>query len=137
MSNAMAGLGTKFQRETAVPDTYEDVAEVISISGPGMSRDTIDTTTLDTADGYRTFIAALRDAGTLELTASFVAADYELWKDEFELDTLQNYKILLTTGFNFIFAGLVTALPLNIAVDDRITSDVTIKISGKVTVADV
>jgi predicted secreted protein len=139
MSNAIAGLGTEFRRWNPNPSgssagAWEKLAEIRSIDGPGMSRETIDVTTLDTTGGYREFIASLRDAGTISFTMNFTRAAYELMKQDFEDNTVKNYEIVLpdedTTTLEF--EGLVTELPLSIEVDGAIQADITIKISGKV-----
>ena len=51
-SNAISGVGTVFLRAGTA------LAEVNSITGPGMTRDFIDVTSLDSTSGYREFIAA-------------------------------------------------------------------------------
>jgi predicted secreted protein len=100
-----------------------------------MSRGTSDTTALDTAGGYKTFIGAFRDAGTISLSMNFTRDTYEQMKDDFEDSATKNYEIVLpddeTTTLEF--EGLVTELPLSVPTDDVITTDVTIKISGQVT----
>jgi hypothetical protein len=130
-SNAMTGQGTIFKRGTA------PVAEINSISGPGMSRETIDVTTLDVVDGYRRFIGSLRDAGTITLNMNFTRATYLLFKADFESDDPEAYSIELPDDDDttITFDGLVTELPLNIPTGDKMTADVTIKIAGKVNVS--
>lgn len=132
MSSAISGVGTKFRRWSGT--AWADIAEVKSISGPGMSRETIDVTSLDSGDGYREFIGSFRDAGTLNLSMNYTPAGYALMKTDFESSDLQNYEILLpdTENTSLEFEGLVTELPLNITTDDVITMDVVIKISGSV-----
>jgi len=134
MSNAIAGVGTKFRRWTA--GVWVDIAEVNSISGPTMTRDFIDVTSLDSTGGYREFIAGFRDGGTVSLTMNFTRATYDVMKADFEDDTSQNYEIFLadTDETSFEFAGLVTELPLEIPTDDKITANVTMKVVGQVTV---
>jgi len=128
-----AGVGTKFRRWTA--GAWADISEITNITGPGMTRATIDTTALDTTGGYRTFIAGFKNPGTVTLTMNFTRDGYETMKNDFESDTLQNYEIILPDDENttFEFEGLVTELPLTIPPDDKITCDVTIQISGEVT----
>ena len=133
MSTAVAGKGTLFRRWSGT--AWVTIAEVNTITGPSMSRDTIDVTSLDSTDGYREFIAGFRDGGTVGLAMNFTRASYETMKDDFESDTLQNYEIVLPDAENTTleFEGLVTELPLTIPPDDKITADATIKISGAVT----
>jgi predicted secreted protein len=132
---AISGQGTKFRRWDSTTGTWAEIAEITGISGPSMSRNTIDSTVLATTGGYRTFIGALRDPGSITLNMNFTRATYEQMKDDFEDDTAQNYEIVLPDDDNtsFEFEGLVTELPLNVPTDDKITADVTIKISGQVT----
>lgn len=134
MSNAVAGVGTRFRRWSG--SAWVDIAEINSISGPGMTRDTIDVTSLDSTGGYREYITGFRDAGTISLAMNFTRSTYELMKNDFEDNSLQNYEIVLpdTENTTLEFEGLVTELPLNIPTDDKITADVTIKISGQVVI---
>jgi len=136
MSNAIAGVGTIFSRWNAdsTPAAWEPIAEVTSINGPGMSRNTIDVTSLDTEDGYMEFIGALRDPGTVVLSMNFSRETYDVMKADFEDNDRQNYKIVIPDEdqTTLEFEGLVTELPLSIEVNDKISCDVTIKLSGKV-----
>jgi predicted secreted protein len=135
MSNAIAGVGTQFRRWNTTSGAWVALAEVNSISGPTMSRDTIDVTSLDSIGGYREFIAGFRDPGTVQLTMNFTNSTYTLMKADFDSPTEQNYEIVLnddaSTSLEFI--GLVTELPIEIPTDDKVTATVTIKISGQVT----
>ena len=134
MSDAISGVGTQFRRWNSTSGTWETLAEIKSVTGPGMSRATHDTTSLNTTGGYRTFIGAFRDAGTVSLSMNFTRNTYEQMLDDFEDDTLQNYEVVLSDDetTTLEFEGLVTELPLSIP-DGIVTADVTIKISGAVT----
>jgi len=133
-SNAVAGVGTVFNRWNTSTSAWEAISEINSITGPSMSRDTIDVTSLDSTGGYREFITGFRNAGTIVLAMNFTRDTYEQMKNDFESNTAQNYQIVLpdveNTGLDF--EGLVTELPLTIPADDKITADVTIQITGKV-----
>lgn len=133
---AVSGVGTEFRRWNTVTGEWEAIAQINSITGPGMSRDTIDTTALDTTGGYRTFITGFRNPGTVRLGMNFTRETYEQMLTDFESDTAANYEIVLPDDDNTSveFEGLVTELPLNIPPDDKITADVTIQISGQVSI---
>ena len=135
-SSAISGVGTVFQRWNTSTGLWVKLAEVNSISGPSMTRDFIDVTSLDSTGGYREFIAGFRDGGTVNLTMNFTRSTYDLMKTDFEDDDAQNYEIVLddTDKTSFEFEGLVTELPLEIPTDDKVTANVTIKIVGQVTV---
>jgi predicted secreted protein len=139
-SLAIVGVGTKFRRYNG--SEWEDLAEISSISGPTMTRDFVDVTSLDSTGGYREFIAGFRDGGTVSLTMNFVRSTYDLMKEDFEDDVSKYYEIVLQDkdedgdliNSSFEFEGLVTELPLEIPTDDKISANVTIKVVGKVTV---
>ena len=134
MSNAVAGVGTKFRRWDG--SEWEDIAEVLSITGPSPNREFIDVTNLDSTGGYREFIGSFRDGGTVSLSMNFARATYDLMKADFEDDDLQNYEIIFpdTEETTVEFTGFVTEIPLTVSPDSQITTDVTIKVSGEVTV---
>lgn len=136
MSNAIAGVGTKFRRWNTSTGHWVDIAEINSITGPGKSRDTIDVTSLDSTGGYREFKGGFRDGGTVTLGMNFTRSTYDLMNTDFESDDLQNYEVFLpdAEGTSFEFEALVTELGLAIPADDKITADVTLKVSGQVTI---
>lgn len=133
-STAVAGVGTLFRRW--VSGAWTQLAEINSITGPGMSRDTIDVTSLDSTGGYREFITGFRNAGTITLAMNFTRTTYDAMKTDFESNTARNYEIVLPDAENTTleFEGLVTELPLTIPADDKITADVTIQITGQVVI---
>jgi predicted secreted protein len=134
-SNAVAGVGTVFNRWSG--SAWVPIAEINSITGPSMSRDTIDVTSLDSTGGYREFITGFRNAGTVVLAMNFTRDTYELMKTDFESNVAGNYQIDLpdVEGTSLDFEGLVTELPLTIPADDKITADVTIQVTGKVEIS--
>jgi len=128
MSNAVAGVGTQFLRNSS------PLAEVTNITGPTMTRDFIDVTSLDSDGGYREFISGFRDAGTVSLNMNFTETSYLLIKEDFETPTTQSYSIILANveATDISFEGLVTECPITIPTDDKISVDVTIKVTGVV-----
>jgi predicted secreted protein len=132
-SNAVAGVGTQFRRWNG--SAWTNLAEINSITGPTMTRDFIDVTSLDSTGGYREFITGFRDAGTISLSMNFTRTTYDAFKDDFEDPNSHFYEICLPDGelTTLEFEGLVTEVPITIPTDDKITADVTIKISGPVT----
>lgn len=137
-SEAISGIGTKFYRWSPNSSEWQAIAEVVSIGGPSKSRDTIEVTSFDSEDGYKEFIGSLRDAGAINLTLNYRRDTYEIMNDDFESELRQNYKIVLpdTEETTFEFEGLVTELPLNVALDDKISVETVIKVSGKVALYD-
>ena len=137
-TKAISGVGTLMYRWDSTNSTFEEVAEVNSVSFDGFSRETIDVTDLKTAsnnNGYRSKITGLRDSGTLSLNVNYTRSDYiNKWKSDFEGNDPQTYRIVLPDDeVTFLeFKGFVTELPLDIPMEDKVASDVTIEITDDV-----
>lgn len=129
--SGFTGVGTVLKRGTT------PIADIISIGGPGMSRDTVDVTTLGSTGGYREFITGLRDGGTLTFELLFSKAGYNAMKTDFESDEPVTYTIELPDSDNTIigFDGLVTDFPVTIPLDDKVSISVTVKITGNISVS--
>jgi len=129
-SSAVNSVGTVFQRWSG--SAWVSIAEVKSISGPGMTRETIDVTNLDSTGGYKEFIAGFRDAGDVGLSMNYTRAGFNIIQTDFEDDTLQNYQMVLsdTDSTSIEFEGLVVEMPLSVNVGEAIGMETKIKISG-------
>lgn len=133
---ATAAVGAQFKRSNmAGTPTFTAIAEINDINGPNLSRDTLETTSLDTTGGYRTFIGGFRDGGEIQLEMNFTLDGYDDLKLDFEDDDPRDYQIVLPdTGATTLgFSALVTALGMKLSTTDKITASVTLKISGEVT----
>lgn len=133
--DGITGVGTVFRRWNTDNSTWEAIAGITNIGGPSSSRETHDTTALDTTGGYRTFIAGFRDAGEITLDMIFDRTEFDIMLSDYESDTKQNYEIVLpdTDVTSIEFEGLVSGIPLTIG-DTPVTVTVSIKISGSITV---
>lgn len=130
-TTAISGVGVEFHRWNS--SSWDAISEITSIKGPGMKRETIEVTSIDSVGGWKEFIAGFREAGTLSLSMNFSRGNLDLFMEDFESDDEQYYEIVIpdadTTTIEF--SGLVTELPLNISAKEAISNDVTIQITGK------
>lgn len=134
MTDAFSGVGTVLRKWDGTG--WVSLGEVKSVSGPSMSRNTIDVTSLASTGGYSEFITGLRDPGSLTFTINFVRSDYNMMKNDFESDTAVDYEMVLpdAQATSFEMSGLVTDLPLDVPFSDAVTCNVTIKLSGQITI---
>jgi len=133
MSDAVVGFGTFFERWNGY--SWEEISEIISINGPNLKKDFIDVTTLGSLNGYREFISGLKEGGTVSLKMNFTRHTYSVMKDDFENTESGNYQIILPDhdATTIEFEGMVAEIPMTIPLDDKISIDVTIKITGGIT----
>jgi len=151
----IAGIGSTLFRWNDTTNRYERIAQIMSITGPSSTRDTIDTTSLDTPGGYSTFIPNVRDGGDLSMDMNFTESTFDLMRGDFENQLLQDYCIVLRTGDSITsttpnvgtpnvgsigqlkyrlaiqMKGFVTTVPLEIPYSDKISMNCTIKVSGQ------
>lgn len=115
--------------------TENNIAQVRSISGPGVSGNDVDTTTLDSSSNYRTFTAGLLDPG--ELTVSIVydptAASHTRLARYMGDRYTANWKVAAGSsgGTLTTFSGYIKGMTREIPLDDVISCDLTIKVTGK------
>ena len=133
MGNPISGVGTIFRRWDTTTGAWVNLGNITNIDGPNKSKSSIDTTALDTAGGYRTKIGGFRDPGQVVLTLNFTREAYDILNDDFELDINQNYEIVWadTDTTSEEFEGFVSAVGRTTTVDDVVTFNVTIDISGQ------
>lgn len=135
MSNAIAGIGTQFRIWDGV-DTWDAVAEVTVIGGPNPSCESIDVTSLDSTDGFREFIPSFKDGGEISLNLNFVKAEFDKFADNFSAQTNETFQIVFpdTGSTNFVLDGYVQDYNISTSPDDKIGLDITIKVSGAITI---
>lgn len=113
------------------------IGGLTSIKPPERSADTIETTTLDSAGGYKEFIQGFKDGGEVALTGFYDQAYTGLVQVDaaFENGTSDTYIINFPAniGATFTFVGLITKLasPGEATTDKTLGFDVTIKVIGK------
>jgi len=122
---ADSGFGTTITFSTGF------FAEVISVDGPDLSREPIDTTHMTTTDGRMTYIPSdLIDGGTLSVEIAYVPATAPPISGAAETVT-----VTYPDSSSAAFSGFLTSFSSSIPIDDRMTASAEIKVSGDVTFA--
>lgn len=127
-------FGTTLKKGSAV------IAGLTTIDGLSVSADNLEVTTFDNSvDDYRVFKGSLKDAGELSLSGYFGYSDHNALLADFESGLTNSYTIEfpkdagLTTGITWNFSGIVTAFSTSAGLEDLVSFDATIKLSGKPT----
>lgn len=112
------------------------VAGLTSIDAPPKSADTLDTTTLDSDGGYRTFIGGFKDGGEINISGYFEPGDAgQIAMDAaFESGDAMDFQIIFPSemGASWQFQGVVTGFTGgNASLEDLIAFEATIKVSGR------
>jgi len=135
---AISAHGTILKAGDAA-NNVEDIANVTSISGPGLTLETIDVTNHSSASNWREFIGGLKDGGEVNIDISYEPAGATHKNAAggllYFLTTRAIAYFSLTfpnTGVNTVwsFTALVASFEPSIAVGDALTASVTLKITG-------
>jgi uncharacterized protein (UPF0303 family) len=131
---ATKSFGTLFKIGTAAAGTA--IGEILSVTPPELTVDTVENTTHNQADIYRKWIATLADYGELEVQAHMLAASITALNAKIGLDE-QDYSIVFGafgTDITMDFKGTLTSLKVDEApIDNKLTVTFKIKLTGNVT----
>jgi predicted secreted protein len=143
-TGAKIGKKTVFEREDPVDSgTFVAVAEVKSIGGPSLSRDSADATNMDSPDDYEETIPSLKKGGEVALVLNFrpdhasQGSTAGLLKD-FEDGTVRKWRIRwpqFSTTPSLTFPGYITGWEPSAAVKDVMAVAVKVMVTGKPTPA--
>lgn len=108
------------------------VAEITSIGGLDLSADTIDVTSLDSDGGYREFIGGFKDAGEVPIQGWFNPGNpgQTAMYDAFQSGTTETFQILFPFGAAWNFKAVVTGFSTSAELEDAVTFEATLKVSG-------
>ena len=141
----MANIGYGIEIEmgdAATPEVFTALAEVLGMSGPGITMEAVDSTHAQSTNAWKTAIAGLLDAGEVTLDLAFLPADGTQDDTTGLLSKMigraaANFKVTWpdTASTEWSFPALVTGFEPTAPIEDRMTASVTLKISGEPTLA--
>lgn len=137
MADALNAFGATITRDAV------EIAYVTNIGGPGLARDTLESTHHRSTAMYRTFIKGLKDGGEVSLDLNFDPANATHNAAAGILADFANDVDISTwvitwpdTGLTtWTFDGIVTGFEPSAPFDDKLSATVTIKVSGQPTLA--
>jgi predicted secreted protein len=146
-SAAHIGLGAQLLKgDGQSPENFVAVLGIKSITGPGIKRDAIDVTDMNSGT-FREYIGGLVTGGTISFDANFLPADgsqnqsdggFMAEFDKTSCDSRGNWRINLpvcegdSEGY-FEFAGIVTGQSVTIPLDNVMAFTGEITVSGRPT----
>jgi hypothetical protein len=129
-TGAGIGYGTKFAVDTGTG--FEDIAEVTNISPPSDSVAIVDATNMDSPNATKEFILGLNDPGECKFNINFIPGG----PGDAKLQTLRaarqrvTCRITWPNGVTWSFQGLLTAYTPTAPTEDKMTAEVTFKVTG-------
>lgn len=139
-TEAVQSMGTYLRRNGT------EIAEVTNIGGPSFKADTIEATHLRSPGFWREFIGSLKDGGELTFDINMILANPTHNAATGVLSTFNSngaaardiWDIVFPDAASTVwtFGGFITGYEVNdLAIDGKLSATITVKISGKPTLA--
>ncbi|MFN9110105.1 MAG: phage tail tube protein [Bacteroidota bacterium] len=135
-STGKTGAGITFKvGDGASPEVFTAIANATNININGRTVDEVDFTHLASTGGYREFRAGFKDAGEVQMTLHFDPSNltHQNLEDLLNSGDVFNFQIDFTPAswaYKMTGAGFVRGSDITINVDDPISADVTIRVTG-------
>lgn len=130
------GFGTELRRgDGEASESFVAIAEVTSISGPGLSRETIDVTSHQSPGQWMEFLGGLKDGGEVSFDINYDPDQHDTLTDDFNDSAPRNYELAWPTTPETVwdFAAILTGFEPEGPYDDKLSASVTLKVSGQPT----
>ena len=134
---AIVGKGTKLSYSSDSGSNWPDLAAILSINGPSLSRETIDTTNMDTSNAKSYMAASLYEPGEITLDIAYApgATPHDAMTSALTGATDYDWKVTFSdTSTHVAASGFVTAFEPSADLDGQLTASITIKLNGAITI---
>ena len=133
---AFVGFGTcLFQKISSV---FVLVAEVRSLTGPGITRETVDVTHLKSPDGFREFLPALKEGSdvTFDLNFDPGSASHKALLALKDTTIPTDFKVIWSDDdlTEWEFSATLASFEPTAEVDGPLSAAVTLKVAGAITI---
>lgn len=138
MTTKYSAHGTKLKiGDGASSEAFTEIANCRSISGPTFALETVDVTSHSSPNHYREVIPSFLSGGEVSFELIYDPADVQHEKlfTDYEGRSLRNFKLVLTdtNEMEYAFAAYVTSMELQTPIDNAISCNVKLSISGAIT----
>jgi hypothetical protein len=134
-TSAVSAAGSSSLSGGVDGETFTAIAEVKGVRGPSLSGGVVDVTSFDSA-GVREFISTLRDGGTLSFSANYIpngaGTGHQLLIADTQLGRAVNFELQFSNSITTVmsFAGIVTGAEISAELEQAVSVNVTIKVTG-------
>jgi hypothetical protein len=137
-TKASTGFGTLVKRgqgdTNPGPETFTSIGEMLDITGPGLSRPTIDANNMQSPNRMEEVILGMVQTGTVDFDVQYVRGDvqHQGLITDCKAGTLRNFQVVLGDDPNdpIAFAAYVTKAQPKYPVAGKRTLSISLKITG-------
>lgn len=134
----MDGFGVQLKRgDGETPEIFTAIADITNLSGPGLSRETLDVTSHGSPDGWMEFLGGLKDPGEVSADINYQPALHDTLVDDFDDVAPRNYQIVFpdSPATTWAFGAIITGFEPEAPYDDKAAASLTFKVTGKPTIS--
>ncbi|MBV7671372.1 outer capsid protein Hoc [Streptomyces halstedii] len=134
----MDGFGTKLKRgDGEEPEEFTEIADITNLSGPGLTRETLDVTSHGSPGGWMEFLGGLKDPGEVSADINYQPTLHDLLVADFDDKVPRNYQIVFPDedATTWAFPAILTGFEPEAPYDDKAAASLTFKVSGKPTIS--
>lgn len=134
----MDGFGVQLKRgDGEAVEVFTAIADITNLSGPGLSRETLDVTSHGSPDAWMEFLGGLKDPGEVSADINYQPALHDTLVDDFDDTAPRNYQIVFpdATSTTWSFGAIITGFEPESPYDDKAAASLTFKVTGKPTIA--
>jgi predicted secreted protein len=115
------------------PEVFTALADLTSISGPSISRETIDVTSHGSPNAWMEFIGGLKDPGEVSADVNYDPAEHDTLVADFNEDAPINYQLAFPTSPETVwsFPAILTGFEPDAPFDDKLSASLTFKVTGE------
>ena len=132
----MNGFGVQLKRgDGATSEVFTAIADITNLSGPGLTRETLDVTSHGSPNAYMEFLGGLKDPGEVTADVNYQPVNHDLLVEDFEDDEPRNYQMVFPDedATTWSFPAILTGFEPETPYDDKAVATLTFKVSGKPT----
>ena len=139
-TEGISAFGTLLEESTSYLGSWGVIAEVQDLAGPNLSLATDDATHHESPDAWEEFIATVKSGGEVTFPINYVptgsthdaSTGLIKWLND---RSLRNFRMTFPDNTAWPFSAFVTAFNPMAPVKGKLAANVTLKISGAVSVA--
>lgn len=132
------GFGTLLKRgDGAGPEVFTAIANATNISGPNLSRNTIDVTAHDSPNRHMEFVGGLINPGEVSIDINYDPDIHDTLVEDLEDEDPRNYQMVFPAPITatWAFAAVMTGFQQTAPFDNKLTATLTFQVSGKPTIS--
>lgn len=126
------GFGVILEVGDASGSTYTPTANLTTVEGPEIERETVDVTSHDSPEAWQEFVGGLKNGGEVSTEINYDPREHDTLMAQFDKDDPVPWRIVWPNSIGYMtFTAIMTGFSPEAPVDDKMAGEITLQVSGK------